>query len=312
MTPGFLIAKLARGPLTLLIAVTFVFVALRLAGDPISYMVADDTPPEVIQRYREIYGLDRSLPEQYLAYIGGLLRGDFGYSFRDGRPALEVVSDRIPQTVLLGLAGIAVTIIVGVTAGVIAALRRGTAIDRIAMSFAILGASVPNFFLGIIFILLFSMTWRLLPSSGIGTFWHLLMPALTLGLSGGGGAGSIARFTRSSMLEVLNQPYMRTARAKGLRAGRRVLNHAIPNASIPVITVLGMRLGGIVSGAVVVETVFAWPGVGQLLATAVAARDLAVVQTVVLLVALTMVLVNLLVDIAYGWLDPRLAARSAA
>jgi peptide/nickel transport system permease protein len=312
MTPAFVFGKVGRGLLTLLIAVSFVFVVLRLAGDPVSLMLPDDTSPDVVERYRQIYGLDRSVPEQYLSYVSGLLHGDFGYSFRDGRPALDVVVDRIPQTVLLGLAGILVTVAVGVTAGVIAALWRGTVVDRAAMGLAILGASVPNFFLGIIFILLFSMTWRMLPSSGIGTFWHLLMPALTLGLSGAGGAGSIARFTRSSMLEVLHQPYMRTAKAKGLRPTRRVLMHAIPNASLPVITVLGMRLGGVVAGAVVVETVFAWPGVGQLLATAVSARDLAIVQTVVLLVALTMVLVNLLVDIAYGWLDPRLAARGAA
>jgi peptide/nickel transport system permease protein len=312
MNFGFLIAKLLRGLLTMLVAVTFVFIVLRMAGDPISTMLPDDASPDVIERYRVIYGLDRSLPEQYILYINGLLHGDFGFSFRDGRPALSVVLERIPNTLLLGLAGILVTVLIGVTAGIIAALRRGTITDRLSMTIAIFGASMPNFFLGIVLIMLFSMTLRVLPSSGIGSFWHLVMPALTLGLSGGGGAGSIARFTRSSMLEVLSQPFMLTAKSKGLRPPRRVLMHALPNAAIPVVTVLGLRLGGVVAGAVVVETVFAWPGIGQLLATAVATRDLAVVQAVVLLVALAMVIVNLLVDLAYGWLDPRIAAREAA
>jgi len=304
MRASFLLSKVLRGLITLFLAMTFAFLVLRLAGDPVSLMLPDDTPPDVINRYQEIYGLDRSLPEQYLRYIGGLLHGDFGYSFRDGRPALDVVLERVPQTLILGAAGFFITSVIGICAGIVAALKRGTPVDIAAMGFAVFGHSMPNFFFGIVMILLFAMTWRILPSSGTGSLAHLIMPAITLGI---GGAGSIARFTRSSMLEVLHQPFMRTARAKGLKPARRVILHAVPNAAIPVITVLGLRLGGIVAGAVVVETVFAWPGVGQLLVTAVGQRDLAVVQTIVLLVALTMVLVNFLVDVAYGWLDPRMA-----
>lgn len=304
MRVSFLLSKVLRGLVTLLLAVTFAFLVLRVSGDPVTLMLPDDTPPDIIERYREIYGLDRTLPEQYLRYVGGLLNGDFGYSFRDGRPALDVVLERVPQTLVLGTAGFLITSLVGIGAGIVAALKRGTPVDLAAMGFAVFGHSMPNFFFGIVMILLFAMTWRVLPSSGTGSFAHLIMPAVTLGI---GGAGSIARFTRSSMLEVLHQPFMRTARAKGLKPARRVILHAVPNAAIPVITVLGLRLGGIVAGAVVVETVFAWPGVGQLLVTAVAQRDLAVVQTIVLLVALTMVLVNFLVDVVYGWLDPRMA-----
>jgi peptide/nickel transport system permease protein len=311
MKMSFALTKLLRGLLTLLLAVTFVFLVLRLAGDPVALMLPDDVSPAVIERYRELWQLDRSLPEQYLGYLSGILRGDFGYSFRDGRPALEVVAERIPQTLLLGLTAYVLTAVIGIVSGTIAALNRGRALDNAVMAFSIFGHSMPNFFFGILMILLFAMNLRVLPSSGTGSLAHLVMPALTLGL---GAAGTVARFTRSSMLEVLSQPYLRTAQAKGLGTARRVTFHAFPNAAIPILTVLGLRLGGLISGTVVVESVFAWPGIGALLVTSVTQRDLAVVQTIVILVALTMVLVNFAVDMAYGWLDPRLrtAAKGAA
>lgn len=304
----FILLKLLRGLLTLLLAVTFVFVVLRAAGDPVSMMLPDDTPQSIVAEYREAWGLDKSLPEQYVRFIWSALHGDLGYSFRDDRPALAVVLERVPMTLLLGFSGFAITVVVGLLAGIAAALKRGTSIDHAAMAFSIFGHSMPNFFLAILMILLFSMTWRLLPSSGGATWWHLILPAVTLGIIN---AGTVARFTRSSMLEVLHQPYMRTARAKGLRLTRRVMSHAIPNAAIPVVTVLGLRLGGLIAGAVVVETVFAWPGIGLLLVNAVGQRDLPVVQTVVLLVALTMVVTNLIVDLTYGWLDPRIETRQS-
>lgn len=305
MNPQFVLTKLLRGLLTLALAVTFVFLVLRLAGDPMRMFLPDDTPPDVVERYRVMFGLNQPLILQYFHYFSGILHGDFGYSFRDNRPALEVVAERIPATLLLGLAGFALSVGFGVFAGVVAALRRDSLIDRAVMSFAIFGHSMPSFFFGIVMILLFAMTWQVLPSSGIGSASHLILPAVTLGI---GGAGSIARFTRSSMLEVLGRPYMLATRAKGLRPLRRVIAHALPNAAIPVVTVLGLKLGGLIAGTVVVETVFAWPGIGQLLVTAVAQRDLAVVQTIVLLVAFTMVIVNLAVDFAYGLLDPRMIA----
>jgi peptide/nickel transport system permease protein len=303
MNLQFLVTKLFRGALTLLLAVTFVFIVLRASGDPAQIMMSDEASPDAIAAFRERWGLDKSMFEQYLTYLGAMLQGDFGNSFRDGRPALEVIAERVPVTLQLGLAALLITLAVGSPAGVMAALKRGTWVDQATMSFTILGHSIPNFFLGILLILLFSMTLRWLPSSGTGSIWHLLMPAITLGTAA---AATVARFTRSSMLDVLHQPFMRTAKAKGIPHERRVLRHAIPNAAIPVVTVVGMRIGGLIGGAVTIETVFAWPGVGMLLVNAVNQRDLAVVQGVVLLIAFTMVAVNLIVDLAYGWLDPRI------
>ncbi|MBB4002598.1 MAG: ABC transporter permease [Aurantimonas endophytica] len=303
MSMRFLLTKLLRAFLTLVLAVTFVFVVLRMSGDPVTQMLPDDTPAAVIAEYRAMWGLDRPLPEQYLRYIGGIAQGDFGFSFRDDRPALDVVLERLPLTLQLGLTALGLTLLLGLGAGILAALNRGTTVDHATMAFTILGHSMPNFFLGILMILLFAMTWRVLPSSGAGSFEHLIMPAVTLGTSY---AATVGRFTRSSLLEVLHQPFMRTARAKGVPFRRRILNHALPNAGIPIVTVVGLRVGALIGGAVVVEPVFAWPGVGQLLVNAVAFRDLAVVQTVVLLIAFTMIAMNFLVDILYGWLDPRI------
>lgn len=307
MTLRFVAIKLLRGLITLCLAVTFVFIVLRASGDPVQRMIGDEVPAEVIQNYKVMWGLDRPLPEQFLLYLAGAAQGNFGISFRDNRPALDIIMERVPATLLLGLSAFFVSLLFGIPAGIIAALRQGSWIDRATMGFTILGHSLPSFFLGIMMILVFSMTLRWLPSSGIGTFGHLLMPALTLGT---GAAGAIARFTRSSLLEVLNQPFIRTAWAKGLSRRERVLRHALPNAAIPVVTVIGLRLGGLVGGAVVVETVFAWPGVGQLLVNAVTLRDLAVVQGIVLMVALTMVVTNLIVDMTYGWLDPRIETQT--
>ena len=192
--------------------------------------------------------------------------------------------------------------------GILAALHRNSALDRFTMGFAVFGYSIPNFFLGIVLILIFAMWLRLLPSSGSGSFWHMLMPVLTLGTAG---AGSLARFARSSMLEVLNKSYMRAAAAKGVPWLRRISWHALPNAAIPIVTVIGFRLGDLIAGSVVTETVFAWPGVGRLLVTSVSSRDLAIVQAILITVALTMVIANLLVDFLYGWLDPRIRVSSA-
>ncbi|WP_343315020.1 ABC transporter permease [Brucella sp. BE17] len=296
--------KLIRCLSTLLLAVTFVFVVLRMSGDPVERMLPDDASASVVEAYREMWGLDRTIPEQYALYISSVLRGDFGVSFRDNRPVTTIIAERLPATLTLGCLSFFVTLLVGIPGGIVAALNKNSLIDRVVMSATILGHSLPNFFLGILLILLFSMVLRWLPSSGIGTWKHLVMPAITIGTAY---AGTIARFTRASMLEVLDQPFVRTARAKGIGARAMILNHALPNAGIPVITVVGLRLGAIIGGATVVETVFGYPGIGMLLVSSVAQRDLAVVQGVVLLIAFTMVIFNLLVDLAYGWLDPRIA-----
>ncbi|MCP5156685.1 MAG: ABC transporter permease [Ectothiorhodospiraceae bacterium] len=294
--------KLFRGLLTLLLVVTFVFVVLRLTGDPAEQLLPDDVDPLVLEHYRSVWGLDRPMHEQYLRYLASLARGDLGVSFRNALPASELIALRIPKTLELGITTFLVAVGLGVPLGIFAALHRDAWLDRFTMSFAVLGFSLPNFFLGIVLILGFSLHARWLPSSGHGTWQHMVMPVLTLATSF---AGAIARFTRSSMLDVLGRDYLRTARSQGATRRRQVLLHALPNAAIPIVTIVGFSIGGMIGGAVVTENVFAWPGVGRLLTNAVADRDLAVVQAIVMLVAATMVTANLLVDIAYAWLDPR-------
>jgi peptide/nickel transport system permease protein len=294
-----------RALLTLWIVVTFAFVIMHASGDPIEIMLGDQAEQEVIDHYKELYGLDRPMHEQYYRYVLGILQGDLGYSLSDQRPVTELLVEAIPATLELGLTALVISMVVGIPLGIIAALNRNKPIDRFVMTFAVLGFSIPNFFLGILLILLFSMTLRWLPTAGMGSWQHLVMPALTLGTAA---AGSLARFTRSSMLEVLNKLYMRTAVAKGVPRGRRIRWHALPNAAIPLVTVLGFRLGDLVAGSIITETVFAWPGVGRALVSAVTARDLAVVQGVLLMTACTMVVANLLVDLTYGWIDPRIRA----
>lgn len=295
--------KAARTILTLWFVVTFAFVVLRLSGDPVQALLGPDATPDEIAQFTELWGLDRPLPEQYLAYIGRIASGDFGVSYRDGRAAVDLIAERVPWTLLLGLTSYTIAVLIGIPAGIVAALNRGKLLDRIIMSLAVAGFALPYFFSGILLILLFSLTLRWLPSSGTGGVEHLVMPALTLGLFH---AGAFARFTRSAMLDVLSKPYMRAAAAKGVPPTQRILRHALPNAAIPIVTILGLNLGQLVAGAIVVEVVFAWPGIGRLLVSSVTSRDLAVVQALVLLIATTMIVANLVVDLLYGVLDPRI------
>ncbi len=306
---GFISLKLLRAIATLWIVVTFVFVILRASGDPTYVLLPDDTPQYIIDIYRERWGIDRPLWEQYFTYIGSLLQGDFGVSFFDFRPALDLVLERVPKTLQLGLVAYAGGAIIGVTLGVVAALNRNTFIDRATMAVAVFGYSMPNFFFGLLLIIIFSLQLRWLPPSGSDTWQHMIMPAVTLGLAA---ASQIARFTRSSVLEVLRQSYMRTARAKGSSWPRRIRWHALPNAAIPTVTVLGFQFGLMIAGTVVIETVFAWPGMGRLFYQAVNARDYAVVQTIILLIAASIILINLLVDMLYAVLDPRVRLTGSA
>lgn len=299
----FWLIKLGRTVLTLWFVVTFAFIVLRTSGDPVVALLGADAMPDEVEYFRQQWGLDQPLIIQYLRYVGQIATGQLGTSLRDGRPVIDIIAERLPATLQLGLAAFVLAALVGIPAGIIAALRRGGLLDRAVMACAVFGFALPNFFLGILLILLFSLTWQVLPSSGSGTLLHLVMPAITLATFT---AGTLARFTRSAMLEVLDRPYMRAAAAKGVPGWRRVLFHALPNAAIPIVTVIGLNLGQLVAGAVVVETVFAWPGVGRLLVVAVSQRDLAVVQGLVLVIAVTMILANLLVDLLYGLLDPRI------
>lgn len=299
----FWLIKFLRTVLTLWFVVTFAFIVLRTSGDPVVALLGADARPDEVEHFRRLWGLDQPLFVQYLNYIGQMATGQFGESLRDSRPVMTIIMERLPATLQLGLAAFMLAAIVGIPAGIVAALRRGGILDRTIMAFAVFGFALPNFFLGILLILLFSLTLQILPSSGSGTIWHLVMPATTLATFT---AGTLARFTRSAMLEVLEKPYMRAAAAKGVPSWKRVLFHAFPNAAIPIVTVIGLNLGQLVAGAIVVETVFAWPGIGRLLVVAVSQRDLAVVQGLVLVIAVTMVLANLIVDLLYGLLDPRI------
>jgi peptide/nickel transport system permease protein len=299
----FLGTRLARAALTLVLVVTFAFVVLRLSGDPALLIMSADAPPEAIAAFRRAWGLDDPLWVQYVNYFGAIFHGDLGQSMRDGRSAIELVSERVPATLALTVPALLIKIGLGIPAGVQAALHRNSWVDRTVMFLAVAGFTVPSFVLGLLLVLVFAVQLGWLPSGGQESWRHAILPVITLGM---GGAAVLARFTRSAMLEVLGQPYMRTALAKGVPWHLAVRSHALPNAAIPTVTIVGFMVGSLLAGAVVVESVFSWPGVGRLLVVAVANRDLAVVQCILLLVAATMVVANLIVDLLYGVLDPRL------
>ncbi|WP_161993722.1 ABC transporter permease [Muricoccus nepalensis] len=301
----FLGLRLARALLTLVLVVTFAFVVLRLSGDPALLILSADAPPEAVAAFRQAWGLNDPIWQQYLRYFAAIFRGDLGQSMRDGRPAVELVAERIPATLALTLPALLMKLGIGIPAGIYAALHRNSFADRAVMLLAVAGFTVPSFVLGLVLVLVFAVQLGWLPSGGQENWRHAVLPVLTLGI---GGAAVLARFTRSAMLEVLGQPYMRTALAKGVPWARAVRRHGLPNAAIPTVTIVGFMVGSLLAGAVVVESVFSWPGVGRLLVVAVANRDLAVVQCILLLVATTMVSANLVVDLLYGVLDPRLRA----
>lgn len=302
---AIILRKCLRALLTLWIVVTLTFVALRSAGDPAIVILGTDATPAMISEFHRAWGLDQPLPAQYAHYLAHVINGDFGNSFLDGRSAIAVVAERVPNTLRLAGSGFLLMLVVGIPAGTFAALRRGTASDRLIVAGAVVGHSVPSFFLAILLILLFSVSWKLLPSGGAATPGSIIMPAITLAA---GGAGVIARFTRAAMLDALRQNFVRAVQSRGIGWPQTVRAHVAPNAAIPILTMIGFLLGGIVASTVVTETVFAWPGIGRLIITSVARRDLAVVQCIVLLVASTMVLANLSVDLLYVVLDPRMRA----
>src|SRR5262249_41262769 len=284
----YLAIRIGRALLTIVLVVTFAFVVLRLSGDPALMILGPEAPPEVIAAFRKAWGLDDPIWFQYLDYFSAIANGELGRSMRDGRPAIELVLERIPLT----LPGFAFKVALGIPGGIYAALHRGSAIDRAVMMTAVAGFTVPSFVLALLLVLVFAVQLGWLPSGGQDSWRHAILPIATLSL---GGAAVLARFTRSAMLEVLGQPFIRTASAKGVPWRMVVTGHALPNAAIPTVTVLGFMVGTLIAGAVVVESVFAWPGVGRLLVVAVANRDLAVVQCILLLVAMTMVTSNLIV-----------------
>ena len=279
---------------------------MRLSGDPVPLLLPPDAPRSEIFRLRTELGLDRPLPVQYAVFLGNLVRGDFGQSIRFKTPALAVVTERLPATLELGLTAFGLAILVAIPIGLLSAVHRNTLLDHAAMGLALVGQSAPTFFIGILFILLISVNAGLLPTSGRGDWRHLVLPAVTLGLFA---MASVARITRSAMLEVLRADYIRTARAKGLAETLVIAKHTLKNAAIPIVTITGLQFGSLLAGAVVTETVFAWPGIGRLAIQSIYNRDYPVVQCVVLLSAALFVVVNLAIDALYGLLDPRIRVR---
>jgi ABC-type dipeptide/oligopeptide/nickel transport system permease component len=302
----YLARRLLQSLLVLLGVSFVVFLILYLTGDPALVLLPPDATAEDVHRFREAMGFNDPFLVQYGRFLAGALRADFGQSLRHGEPAFQLVVERMPATFELSAAALAIALCLAIPAGIVSAVRRNTVLDYLSTVMALLGQSMPTFWLGIMLILVFSVWLNLLPSSGRGTLQHLLMPALTLGLFT---TARIMRLTRSGMLEVLGQDYIRTARAKGVSGPPVVWKHALKNAAIPIVTVVGIELGTLLGGAVITETIFAWPGVGRLSVQAIYNRDYPVVQAAVFLLASTFVLVNLLVDVVYTYLDPRVRLR---
>lgn len=292
---------------TLWLVVTVVFVVLRLSGDPAAAMLGPDASPEAQNAFRARYGLDDSILAQYFRYLQNLFTGELGDSMQYGRSVSELFLQRLPATLELAAAAVVIALLVGIPAGVIAAMKRNSVWDRATMFLVLAGQSAPGFFVGILLIYFLSLQMGWLPSSGRGEPSQLVMPALTLAT---GLLAALARMTRSSVLEVSTADYIRTARAKGLPARQVMVWHTLRNAALPIVTLFGMWVSGIIAGAAVTETVFAWPGVGRLIVESVSRRDFPVVQTLILFVALSVILANLLVDLLYGWLDPRISVTS--
>jgi peptide/nickel transport system permease protein len=301
---AYALRRLGQAALTLLGVSVLVFVVLRvLPGDPAKMLLPEGAPQSAVDELNRHLGLREPLHVQYALFIRSVVRGDFGQSFQYQAPALRVVTDRLAATAQLALAAMILTGVIGVSLGIVAAVRRGTRYDFASTLFAVLGQSLPNFWLGIMLILLFGVALRWLPTSGYESWRHLILPAVTLAAFP---TALVARLTRSSMLEILGRDYIRTGRAKGLAERAVVLRHALRNAAVPVLTVLGLQIGTLLGGAVITESVFAWPGMGKLVVDAIFFRDFPVVQTVLIFSATIFVLINLLVDLLYTVIDPRI------
>lgn len=295
--------RLLRGILSLWLIVTLVFVGLRMTGDPaIAVLNPDDMTREMIDAYRKRWGFEGTIWEQYLVYVWNVVHGNFGVSTLNGQDALGVVLERLPATLLLIGCSALVMLLIGTSLGTLAAFKSGSRLDGFIMSGSTLGFALPNFFFGLLLILVFSVSLRLLPSSGRGTIWHLILPVVTIGVAK---AAIFTRFVRSAVLDALRLPCMTAARARGLSETRILLRHVMPNSLIPLVTILPLLVGGMIGAASVVEAVFAWPGVGRLIVESVAQRNLSVVQVIIMLVAAVMITTNLIVDLLCAWLDPR-------
>lgn len=280
-----------------------VFCLIRVSGDPVSLMAPQDATPEEVAALRAEWGLDQPLWVQFGSYLRNLGNGDLGYSYRFNRPAVELVSERLPATLQLSLTSLLISLLISFPIGIYTAVRKDTFSDHVGRLVGLLGQATPSFWLALMLILVFSVRFHLLPTSGRGTLAQVVMPAFVLGWLS---TASLIRLLRSSMLDVLDSEYVKLARIKGVPEHVIIWKHALRNAAIPVVTILAIRFGHVIDGSVIVETIFAWPGVGQLAVQSIFARDYPVVQTTLLFVAVSVIATNFLCDFVYTWIDPRI------
>jgi peptide/nickel transport system permease protein len=299
----FLTYRLVRMLIALISVVTVVFIVMRLSGDPVPLLLPPDASIADMERLRHDMGLDRPIFVQYATFMQQAVRGDFGRSIHFRTSAFRVVWERVPATLELALASFLCAIVIAIPAGIISAIRRGSVYDDIVMGIALVGQAAPTFYIGIMLILVCSLWLGLFPTSGRGEWRQLVMPSITLGAFA---MASIARITRSAVLEILQADFIRTARAKGLPEFWTLAKHTMRNAAIPIVTIVGLQLGNLLGGAVVTETIFSWPGIGRLAIQSIYNRDYPVVQSCVFITAAMFVVLNFLVDVAYGILDPRI------
>lgn len=297
----FVMRLLGLVPTMFLVTVCVFFFVHLLPGDPAQLAAGPEADEETVRMVRERLGLDRPLPEQFVLFVKKTVTGDFGISIRSQRPVIDEVADRFGPTLLLTVAAMVWAVVFGLLIGVVSAVKRGRWPDRLGMAFAVSGISMPPFALGILLMEVFSVWLGWFPTVGAESWRHYVLPSITLGA---GVAAVMARFTRSALIEVLSEDYVRTARAKGLPARQVLSRHALRNALIPVVTMMGLQFGFLLGGSIVVEKVFNWPGMGRLLVDAVEMRDYPVMQTCVLLFSMEFLLINLAVDLLYGWLNP--------
>jgi peptide/nickel transport system permease protein len=298
----FLTYRLARMLVALWCVVTVVFIVMRLSGDPVPLLLPPDAPIAEMERLRSEMGLDRPIYVQYGVFVRQALKGDFGRSIHFRTSAMNVVWERIPATLELAFASFLCAVAVAIPAGVLSAVKRESTYDNIVMGVALIGQAAPTFYIGIMLILVCSLWLGLFPTSGRGDWRHMVLPAVTLGAFA---MASIARITRSAVLEILRADFIRTARAKGLPEFWTIAKHTMRNAAIPIVTIVGLQFGNLLGGAVITETIFSWPGIGRLAIQSIYSRDYPIVQSVVFMTAVMFVVLNLLVDVAYGILDPR-------
>jgi ABC-type dipeptide/oligopeptide/nickel transport system permease component len=303
----FLIQKLWHTLIVLFCVLTLVFVVLHMTGDPVMMLLPPNASREEIDALTRTLGLDQPLIVQYGRFLLRIAHGDFGTSLQHQQPAMALVAERLPASALLAVTALLLAVAVALPLGIVAAARRGTVLDRLAVGLAALGQSAPIFWTGLMLMLVGSVILQLLPTSGYGTWRHLILPALTLASYP---MAAIARLVRSGMLEVLDADYVRTARAKGLPERGVVLKHTLRNAALPIVTVVGLQFGLLLGGAIVCEMIFSWPGVGRLMIFAIYNRDFPLVEAAVFVMAMVFVAGNVLVDLCYAWLDPRVKLRA--